>query len=284
MHADRSERENRRDRNQVERRLIENSPLALIGAALAALMLFGSSFRAEPRTPNALPQAGDVNAETVQYSSGEAKIEAYLAKPKSSGKHPAVVVVHDTQGLSENIEDVSRRFAAEGFVALAPDLLSRGGGTKSAQQASGAIAQLSPDRTVDDLKAALDFLGKNPDVDPAQISAIGFGWGGWRVFRMAAATPSLSHAVIFYGVTPTDGLDGIHAPVLAHYAQYDFRITGNALWTERTMAGLGEKFADYVYTKAQRGFFDEKGNTYDPDAAKLAWTRTLDFLKSPVAQ
>jgi carboxymethylenebutenolidase len=284
MRADCSERDNSQDRNRAERRLIENPLLALIGATTAALLLVGSSVRAQPRRANADPPAADVNTETVQYSSGQAKIDAYLAKPKSSGKHPAVVVVHDTQGLSENIEDVSRRFAAEGFVTLAPDLLSRGGGTKSPQQAPGAIAQLSPDRSVDDLKAALDFLGKNPDVDPAQISAIGFGWGGWRVFRMAAATPSLSHAVIFYGVTPTEGLDGIHAPVLAHYAQYDFRITGNALWTEKTMAGLGEKFADYVYTKAQHGFFDDKGNTYDPDAAKLAWTRTLDFLKSPVAQ
>ena len=284
MHGDRRERDTPQDRNRVERPKTANALLALIGVAAAALLFSLSSVRAEPPRPNADPQAGDVNTETVQYASGEAKIEAYLAKPKSSGKHPAVVVVHDTQGLSENIEDVSRRFAAEGFVTLAPDLLSRAGGTKSPEQASGAITQLSPDRTVADLKAALDFLAKNPGVDPAQISAIGFGWGAWRVFRMAAATPSLSHAVIFYGVTPTDGLDGIHAPVLAHYAQYDFRITGNALWTERTMASLGEKFADYVYTKAHHGFFDDKGNAYDPDASKLAWTRTLDFLKSPAAQ
>src|ERR1700693_5962261 len=145
MHRDRSARDNPQDRNRAEWRMIENSLLALIGAAAAALLLVGSSIRAEPRRPNAAPPAGDVNTETVQYSSGQAKIEAYLAKPKSSGKHPAVVVVHDTQGLSEIIGVGRRRFAAEGFVTLAPDLLSRGGGTKSSQQASGAIAQLSPD-------------------------------------------------------------------------------------------------------------------------------------------
>jgi carboxymethylenebutenolidase len=86
--------------------------------------------------------------------------------------------------------------------------------------------------------------------------------------------------VVFYGSTPDDGLQNIHAAVLAHYAQQDFRITGNAVLTEKTMKELGKKFTYYVYPGAEHAFFNDTGPRYDAEAAKLAWSRTLEFLRS----
>jgi carboxymethylenebutenolidase len=88
--------------------------------------------------------------------------------------------------------------------------------------------------------------------------------------------------VTFCGSTPADGLKDVEAPVLAHYAQYDFRVTGNALWTAHTMKDLGKRFTYYVYPRVNHGFFNSKSPQYDTAAEKLSWDRTLQFLRSPV--
>jgi carboxymethylenebutenolidase len=163
---------------------------------------------------------------------------------------------------------------------MAPDLASRAGGTRTPRQAAAAIAGLSPQQSVEDLRAGFAFLQKYPGVDPGKISSIGFGWGGWRSFKLAATLPELYHAVVFYGATPVDGLENVHASVLANYAQYDFFDTGNSIWTEDTLKQVGGKFSYFVYPKTYRGFFNPDAPHYDADAAKLAWTRTLDFLRS----
>jgi carboxymethylenebutenolidase len=233
-------------------------------------VIFGTTLRAAP-----VPAV-----ETIHYDSGHAQIAALLAKPDGSGKHPAVIVIHDQQGLNDAIRNVAQQLAAAGFVALAPDLLSRTGGTGTATRVESAVAGLSPQQTVEDLRAGVAFLENNADVDSAKISSIGFGWGGWRSFKLAATLSSLSHAVIFYGATPVNGLENIHASVLANYAQYDFFDTGNSIWTEDTLKKYGSKFSCYIYPKTFRGFFDPQQTHYNPEIAKLAWTRTLDFLKS----
>jgi len=228
---------------------------------------FPSSVLASPAR-NQGESAANVDAQTIQISSDDAKIPAYLAKPKSGGKHSAVIIVHDTTGLNGGVEAVARRFAESGFVALAPDL-SRGAGEK-------AIAGLPLTQPVFDLQKAFAYLQGDSSVDSSKISAIGFGWGGWRVFKMAEDNNSLYRAVIFYGATPTDeNLKAIHASVLGNYAQYDFRVTGNAVWTEKE---LGKKFTYYVYPKTDRGFFLNPSSDTN-DSAQQAWTRTLDFLK-----
>ena len=223
-------------------------------------------------------QLANADAVTVQYDSGGVKIDAYVAKPKGGGKNPAVIVIHDNQGLNDPMREVTRQFAAAGFVAMAPDLASRLGASKPAGQAMQAINQLSPNLTVQDLRAAFSYLQKDPDVDPAKISAVGFGWGGWRSFMLATAVPELYRAVVYSGATPTQGFENVHAPVLGNYAQYDFRVTGNAIWTEKTMHDAGKEFTYYVYPSVYHAFYSA-GPQYNADAAKLAWTRTLDFLK-----
>ncbi len=222
------------------------------------------------------PSAG--NTETIHYDSGGFNIDAFLAKPSGGGKHPAVIVIHDNQGLNDSVREIAKEFAAAGFVALAPDLTSRLGGTRTPEQMAQAVGQLSPNLSVQDARAAFAYLQKDSDVEEDKISAVGFGWGGWRAFILAVTVPELYRAVVYSGSTPTQSFEAVHAPVLAQYAQYDFRVTGNALWTEKTMAEAGKKFTYFVYPQVYRAFY-APGAQYNADAAKLAWTRTLDFLQ-----
>lgn len=222
--------------------------------------------------------AANVATETVHYDSGGFNLDAFVAKPAGGGKHPAVLVIHDNQGLNDSIRDIAKQFAAAGFFTLAPDFTSRLGGTRTPDQMAQAVGQLSPNLSVQDARAAFAYLQKDSDVDAAKISTVGFGWGGWRSFMLALSVPELYRAVVYCGSTPSQSFDAVHAPVLAQYAQFDFRTTGNALLTEKTMNEAGKKFTYFVYPQVNRGFY-APGTQYSADAAKLAWTRTLDFLR-----
>src|SRR5215472_2192382 len=234
---------------------------------------------AQARAVPAQSESANVNGQMIQYTSNGTNIPAYLAKPAGSGKHAAVIVVHDVAGLDNNMEGVVRQFAAEGFVSLAPNLLSRSSGPTPFTE----IQKLTLTQPLNDLKAAFAFLQQDPSVDSTKISVVGFGWGGWRAFKLAEDTPNLYRVVVYYGTTPTDNLSKIHAPVLAHYAQFDFRNTGNAIITADE---LGKNFKYYVYHGTDRGFVTTSGPYAPQDvdanaaASKLAWTRTLQFLKS----
>lgn len=242
-------------------------------------------------------QTPGVETQTVTYRSGEFDISGYLAKPTGAGPHPGVIVVHENRGLNEHMRDVARRFASAGFVALAPDLLSRLGGTGKARQPSPAaaadttgesnrmgdaqaIARLPITAAIDDLRASVEYLGKQPQVDPARLASVGFGWGGWRSFMLATTAPAVRKVVVFYSSNPDTGFDRMQASVLAHYAQWDNQVTGNALWTKEMMERAGKTFSYHVYPKTDSAFFNDTGPDYAPEAARLAWQRTVDFLKS----
>jgi carboxymethylenebutenolidase len=254
------------------------SPFLAVGAGLLLACLFAVVTSALAPSLAQGAQAASGNTEAVHYDSGGFNIDAYLAKPSGSGKHPAVIVIHDNSGLNDSIRDISNQFADAGFIALAPDLTSRLGGTRGPEQMAQAVGQLSPNMTVQDLRSAFAYLQKDSEVDAAKISVVGFGWGGWRSFMLAVTVPDLYRAVVYSGSTPTQSFDAVRAPVLAHYAQFDFRVTGNALWTEKTMTEAGKKFTYYVYPQVYRAFY-ASGPQYNAEAAKLAWTRTLDFLQ-----
>jgi carboxymethylenebutenolidase len=261
----------------MRRRDLVKSIFTVACGGFAAIMLVSPSGWASPRPA----QEANVDTSTITYDSSGTNISAYLAKPKAGGKHAAVIVVHDTAGLSDDIRDTAQKLAAEGFVALAPAFLSRGG-AKAPEDAVAAVRALAPMDTVEDLQAAFAYLQKNPDVDSAKISVLGFGWGGWRSFMLAATTPTLYRTVIYSGATPVPDqpLADIHSPVMGNYGQYDYQNAGNVIWTTRTMKELGKKFTSYIYPQAMAGFYNPKGRQYDAEAAKTAWTRTLEFLKS----
>ncbi len=278
---------------RITRRQLLQSIAGAVGSYKAAHLFLETSGLAATLISTLEAQSANVDAETVKYRSGQADISAYLTKPKDTGKHPGVIVVHEERGLNEHIRDVARRFAAEGFVALAPDLLPRGGVGRGGggvadgdgnvtvdATGAGTTARPSLMATVDDLQAGLDLLEKHQNVDPVRISSVGFCWGGWRTFMLATRAPKLSKAVIFYGSSPDANFEKIQGPVLAHYAEFDNQITGNALWTKEMMNKAGKTFQYYVYPKAYHAFFNDTGNRHDPEASKLAWQRTVDFLKS----
>ena len=264
-------------RGSTRRRILKLA-LGTVGIFVCNCFLLGLSERTAAAIPSQDAESANIDVTTVQYDSGGLHLDAYVAKPKGGGKNPAVIVIHDNLGLNDPMRDVTRQFAAAGFVAIAPDLESRLGPPKAPGQAMQAINQLSPNLTVQDLRAAFVYLQKDPDVDPAKISAVGFGWGGWRSFMLATSVPELYRAVVYSGATPTQGFENVHAPVLGNYAQFDFRVTGNAIWTEKTMHDAGKNFTYYVYPSVYHAFYSA-GPQYNADAAKLAWTRTLDFLK-----
>jgi carboxymethylenebutenolidase len=267
---------------QKHQRVARREFLALRISAVAVIF-FAGSLSESTASPLSVSQAqetvaGNVSAETIHFDSGGFNIDAFVAKPAGVGKHPAVLVIHDNQGLNDSIRDIAKQFADAGFFALAPDFTSRLGGTRAPGQMAEAVGRLSPNLTVQDARAAFAYLQKDPDVDAAKTSVVGFGWGGWRSFMLAVSVPELYRAVVYCGSTPSQSFDAVHAPVLAHYATFDFRTTGNALITEKTMSEAGKKFTYYVYPQAYRGFY-APGMQYSADAAKLAWTRTLDFLR-----
>lgn len=233
-------------------------------------------------------EAGE-GAETVRYPSGSARIEAAISRPSESAgqtapsspslppgasRRPAVLIVHDDLGLNETIRALADLFARAGFVALAPDLASRGPGTQP--MSTGTLGTGTTNRlrlpiaqTVSDTVAGFAFLQQQPDVDAARISAIGVGWGGFRVWRLAQQTPTLHRAVVFYAVSPTDGsLAGVTSRVMGHYAQHDFILSAGALATQKQM---GQKFSYHVYPTG-RGFLSGASKAVDP--ARLA--RELD--------
>ena len=267
----------------ITRRELLRSLIALTGSYAAAHLFLESSGVAATLISQTEAEAANVSAETVRFPSGQVQMEGYLVKPKSTGKHPAILVIHENRGLNEHIRDVARRFAAEGFVALAPDLLSRVGGTGSMQEqrdAVEAIGLLPVYDVLDDLRTGFRFLENDSAVDSQKIASVGFCWGGWRSFMLATVEPNLYRAVVFYGSSPDSGFDKIQAPVLAHYAQWDNRITGNALWTEKEMQQAGKQYQYHVYPDTEHAFFNDTGPRHNPEASQLAWRRTLEFLRS----
>ena len=272
---------------------------------MAKLEFLTADEREALKVAAAPPAAGGVEAETVRYASGSAEIAGYLARPAGDGgRRPAVVLVHDDQGLTDAVRNAVRFLAAEGFVVLAPDLVSRlpdGPAPAPGGRPAARVARLPLEATVQDVTAAFEFLAGDPEVDAERISAVGFGWGGWRTWKLAERTPALHRAVVFYGTTSDDRrLDGIRTPVLGHYAEYDFQTTAQVLATKRR---LGERFAYHVYPDMDRGFAgggsgaidyvalvrgrdggaaestDEGAPAAVADAVRLAWERTLSFLR-----
>jgi carboxymethylenebutenolidase len=268
---------------RMDRRDLIKAVIAMTGSYATAHLLLETTGLSANLISTLEAQAAGVNAETIHYPSGSASIEGYLVKPQGAGKFPAIVVIHENRGLNEHIRDVTRRFAAEGIVALAPDLLSRAGGTasmKTVPAATAAIARQPVWDLIGDLREGVAYLSKDPAVNPQKISSIGFCWGGWRSFMLATQVPNLYRTVVFYGTTPDLGLESIKAPVLAHYAARDRAITGNSAWTAREMKRLGKQYTYYIYDNTDHAFFnDTNGPIHNPEAAKLAWTRTLQFLR-----
>ncbi|HEY1269144.1 MAG TPA: dienelactone hydrolase family protein [Candidatus Binatia bacterium] len=188
-------------------------------------------------------------------------------------------------GLTDHIRDVSRRLAKEGFVALAPDFLSRKGGTEKLNPKGGGLSnirELAPEANVaEDVQAAVTYLKTLPEV--GNIGLTGFCWGGQQAFNAATQVKGLKAVVVYYGRTPNppELIEKIEAPVMAHYGGEDKPISDNAPATAEEMKKYHKQFTYKIYPGAKHAFNnDTNPDRYNADAAKEAWAKTVDFFKT----
>lgn len=225
-----------------------------------------------------------IKAGYVEYDSpkGNGKVKAYLVRPASGGKAPGIVVLSENRGLTPYIEDVARRLATHGYVALAPDALTPVGGYASQgseENALKAFAKLDAAKREEDLMAAYEALARRPEAN-GRVGVIGFCFGGGMANRMAARFPDLKAAVAFYGPqVPAAEAARIKAPLLLIYAGKDERI--NAGWPafEQALKASNVRYQMRMYEDAQHAFHNEGGARYNEQAARDAWARTLDFFE-----
>lgn len=223
-----------------------------------------------------------ISTERIDYASpaGSGNMKAYVAKPaNASGKLPAVLVVHENRGLNPHIEDIARRLAVDGYLALAPDALTPLGGYPGDEdKARSLFAQLDQAKTRQDFLAAAALLKARPD-STGKLGVVGFCYGGGMAHFLATQLPDLAAAVPFYGNhPPAEDAAKVKAPLLIHFAAVDERI--NAAWPayEAALKAAGVRYIAHQYPGTQHGFNNDTTPRFDAAAARLAWERTLAFF------
>ena len=225
----------------------------------------------------------DIVAEYIMYPSpkGNGQVRGYLVRPaKAAGKLPAVVVVHENRGLNPYIEDVARRVAKAGYIALAPDGLSAVGGYPGNDDEGRALQQkVDPVKLMNDFFAAVAFMANYPQAT-GKVGITGFCYGGGVSNAAAVAIPELACAVPFYGrQPPLKEVDKIKAPLLLHYAGLDSGINEGWPAYEQALKEHHKVYEAYLYQGVNHGFHNDSTPRYDRAAADLAWQRTLAWFE-----
>lgn len=267
----------RLDRREYMRRL---GAFALGGLTVESLMssLSPNYAWAEQVKPND-PR---IKTEMITYQSpdGAGEMKGLLARPAKGDKFPAVVVIHENRGLNPYIEDVARRLAAAGFLALAPDALTPLGGYPGTDDEGRAMqAKRDREEMVADFIAAAKLLDDH-ELSTGKVGAVGFCFGGGVVYQLAVRLPDVIDAgVPFYGSQPDQAdVSKIQAPLLIHNAENDRRILAGAPAFEAEMKKQGKEFKAYVYPGVNHGFHNDTTPRFDKAAAELAWDRTIEFF------
>jgi carboxymethylenebutenolidase len=228
-----------------------------------------------------LLNAAAVKTETVSYKSGGETVNGFLAMPEGGGKHPAIIAIHEYWGLNDWVKEQAQKFAAQGYVVLAPDLY-RGKVATTPDDAHILMRGLPDDRGLRDLEAAYSFLSSRPDVDAGKIGSIGWCMGGGWSLKLAVDQPKLAACVVNYGMLPTDPatIAKIKAPVLGNFGADDQGIppsTVNAF--ESSMKADGKVTDIKIYTGAGHAFQNPNNkNGYRPEATADANKRITAFF------
>lgn len=216
----------------------------------------------------------------VAYESPKGRINGYLVRANAKGRRPVVLVIHENRGLNPHLEDVARRFAVEGYLAYAVDLLSLVGGTPASEDAARELhPKLNQDDAVAALVAAVSFLKSHPE-STGKVGAVGYCFGGLMVNRLAASTGALDAGVAYYGrQIPAAQVPDIKAPLLLHYAENDDGVNAGIAAYEAALKANDKKHTLHVYPGTQHAFNNDTGAArYNKAAADLAWGRTLAFF------
>jgi carboxymethylenebutenolidase len=227
---------------------------------------------------------GDPAVETgeVTFTRQGDEIAAYLARPAEEGIYPAVLVCHENRGLNAHIQDVARRFAKAGYVALAVDLLSREGGTAGhgSDEVPGLLGQASPERHVADFIAGFEYLQGVDFVDGKRIGMNGYCFGGGVTWDVATQLPELKAAVPFYGRAPDlSQVPNIQAAVLGVYGELDSRINAGIEALEQALQDSGVTHQINIYPGANHAFHNDTGGRYVQEQATQAWQDMLAWFK-----
>ena len=219
--------------------------------------------------------------ELVQFPFADGNTGGYLAEPKN-GTGPGVIVIQEWWGLVDHIKDVCDRFAAEGFVALAPDLF-HGKTTKSPDEAGKLMMALRIDEAEKDLSAAVEYLSTLDSTTTEKVGVVGFCMGGALSLYTATKNPNIGACVVFYGGHPKvkPDLPNLHAPVLGLYAEKDGFVTPDSVHElERQLKSLGKQIEVKIYPGTDHAFFnDTRPEVYNAEASADAWRRTIEFLR-----
>jgi carboxymethylenebutenolidase len=267
---------------RLDRRIFMDRLARMAGGTAAAAALLPVLQANSAKAAIVPPDDARLQTEQVTFPGAAGEVQGYLARPADAqGPLPGVVVIHENRGLNPHIEDVARRVALEGFVALAPDLLSPQGGTPADEdQAREMIRQLDQQQTIQNALAAVDFL-EGYEATTDKVGVVGFCWGGALANEVAVNSANVDAVVPFYGRQPASSeVSKIRAPLLLHYAGLDERINAGIPEYEQALKDAGVDYTIHMYEGANHAFHNDTSEArYDPQAAELAWTRTIDFFK-----
>jgi carboxymethylenebutenolidase len=254
--------------------------LALIAggtaAALSLLPLLESNYASATTVTE-----DDLFTERITYPGNNTNImQAYVARPKEMKPYAAVVVIHENRGLNAHIEDVTRRAAKAGYLAIAPNALSVIGGTPTNEdEARAAFSKLDAADTLQNFVKVFDYLKTRKDAN-GKFGCVGFCWGGAMANKLAVNVPDLKAAVAFYGRQP-DAADvpKIKAAVQLHYGGLDQGVNAGIPAYEEALKKAGVHYELYIYENANHAFHNDTAPTrYNKEAAELAWQRTIKFF------
>ena len=235
------------------------------------------------------PDDKRLKTEKIEFDGPQGKVKAYVAQPrkvKSGTKLPGILVIHENRGLNEHIEDVARRAALGGYLAIAPDGLSVAGGAPADQEAARDLfAKQDPARIAGDVLAAVPWLVANPLCD-GKIGVVGFCYGGGLALKAAVDAEGVDAAVCFYGrQLSADDTKRLKVPVLLNYAGSDERVNAGIPEFRAALDAVGVPYSLNMYPGTQHGFHnDSSAARYNEPAAKLAWKRTMDFFDTYLKQ
>jgi carboxymethylenebutenolidase len=245
-------------------------------ASMALLPMLESNY-----AKAAITSSDELFTEYVHYTGVPKEMTAYVARPKDVKPYAAVVVIHENRGLTAHIEDVARRAATAGYLAIAPNALSPLGRTfANEDEAREAFTTLKAEDNLQNFINVFDYLKTRSDYN-GKAGCVGFCWGGAMANNLAVNVPSLKAAVAFYGRQPKEEADvaKIKAAVQLHYGELDEGVNAGIRAYEAALKKFNIPYELYIYPGAQHAFHnDTSAARYNEAAAKLAWQRTLDFF------
>lgn len=249
-----------------------------LAAAVSVLSLLEVNYAHAATVPE---DDKDLVLEDVSYPAGEERMKGYLARPKGTTRRGAVMVIHENRGLNSHIRDVARRMAKEGFLALAPDALSPFGGTPANEvQARDMFGKIDARQNLNNFLKGLEYL-RNHAQGNGKTGVVGFCWGGAMANQLAVHDPALNAAVAYYGRQPEAAdVPRIKAALMLHYGEMDERVNAGIPAFEAALQAAGTQYELYIYQGAQHAFNNDSAPTrYNPEAARLAWERTVNLFK-----